>query len=230
MVEYLHPSKEVSRYETCEDLEELNDDRPGCEVGRIDEYTYGQPQNPEGGWPRVFGRQQNAFRLPNLTRLINTFKIELREAQASDVRALAKAIEPRIVLVILASKFFLDLSSADVALGLTHRCSKLFRGYRYVWLIPFEECHVETVWYRSQLAQTESFKLVAGMDRQQSTFRRLLISFMEDVESGRADERLWLDPRSCGNERSAADLVEEIISLFLEQVASKDVFEALMAE
>lgn len=47
---------------------------------------------------------------------------------------------------------------------------------------------------------------------------------MEDVEAGRADDTLGFDPRSCGNEESAADLVEEVIHLFLCCVDSEDIF------
>lgn len=190
---------------------------------------YGQRQDPEGGWHRVFGRQQYAFRFPKMTRLINTFNIELRETEVFVVRLLAEKFEPRVVEVILASKLYLNLSYEDIALGLTRGFSYLLRGYRYVWMLPFKKRHVEIVWYRSQLAQTESLRRIAGKDRQEENFSRFLMLFMKCVESGRADERLGLDPRSCGNGTSAANLVEEVMRLFLGKVASKDMFEALMA-
>lgn len=150
-----------------------------------------------------------------MTQLVNTFKIELREAEVCNIRALAKSIEPQVVQIILANKLFSDLSSADIALGLTNRYSNLVRDYRYVWIVPFTELHVETVWYSSQLAQTISFKMVAEEKRQQMEMKNFLMAFMRDVVAGLADETLGLDPRSRGNEESAASLVEEVIILFL---------------
>ncbi|KAF6225726.1 hypothetical protein HO133_009727 [Letharia lupina] len=163
-----------------------------------------------------------------VTQLVNTFKIELREAEASGIRALAKSIELQVVLIILANKLFSDLSSADIALGLTNRYSHLVRGYRYVWMFPFTEMHVELVWNRSQVAQTEPFKVLAEKNGQQMSVRRFLMAFMRDVVAGRADKTLVLDPRSCGNERSAANLVEDVIGLFMSCVDSKDILGALM--
>lgn len=138
-------------------------------------------------------------------------------------------MEPDIVIDILTFKLFSGLSSLDIALGLTNRYSKSVRGYRYVWMFPFTSMHVELVWARSQSPQTEIFKCIARGDRQQPPLRNFLTAFMEEVEAGRADETLRIDPRSCGNERSAANLVEEVINLFSSRVDSKDILERCMA-
>lgn len=60
--------------------------------------------------------------------------------------------------------------------------------------------------------------MVSRRDWQNPSFRRSLGLFEEQVEAGRADETLTLDPRSYGNETSAGNLVEEIIRIFLSHV------------
>ena len=164
------------------------------------------------------------------TQIINTFKIELREAEVCNVLALAKRIAPDIVLVIRATKLYSNLSSLDIAHGLTNRCSKLVRGYRYVWMCPFTEMQVENIWNRSRLAKTKTSNYIGGKTRQLPTFLDLLEAFKRDVIAGRADEALRLDPRSCGNETSAANLVEEVVHLFLCSVASNTILEAVITE
>lgn len=116
-------------------------------------------------WYRAFERERHAFRRLEVTQVVSTFNIEFREAEASDVRTLAYIIEPRVVLFILATKLFSDLSSVDIALGSIDCLSKLFRRCRYMWISPFTETHVETVWYRSKLAQIKSFKMMARRNR-----------------------------------------------------------------
>ena len=211
-------------------VEGLNENRPTGEFGGIDDYMYGQPLEPEGGWSRVFERLQYTSRLAEVTKLVNAFKIELREAEAYRVRNLAKKIEPHIVTIILTNKLFSDLSSADIALGLTNRYSRLVQGQRYVWVFPFTEMHVELIWHRSQLDRFEFFEKVARYNKQGRWLRRLLMTFMKRVEAGRADETSGLDPRSCGNEESAANLVEEVIHSFLSFVDSKHILQGVMTE
>lgn len=46
----------------------------------------------------------------------------MREAEVSEVRPLAKGIEPEVGLVTLASKLFSDLSLVDIALSLDKAC------------------------------------------------------------------------------------------------------------
>ena len=96
--------------------------------------------------------------------------------------------------------------------------------------VSFTEKHVEIIWHRSQLTRTKTFKMVASKDRQEPNFVKFLEYFKEQVEAGRADGTLKLDPRSCGNGRSAINLVEEVIEIFPSYVDSKDRLEALMAE
>lgn len=93
-------------------------------------------------WYRAFERERHAFRRLEVTQVVSTFNIEFREAEASDVRTLAYIIEPRVVLFILATKLFSDLSSVDLALGLVYCLFKLFRDCRYMWISPFTETHV----------------------------------------------------------------------------------------
>ena len=181
------------------------------------------------GWYRDFKRHRYTSRLPEIQQLVNNFNIELREAEIREVLALAKTMEPDIVIDILTIKLFSDLSSLDIALGLTNRYSQSVRDYRYVWMFPFTNIHVEFVWARSQSPQTEIFKCIARGNRQQPRLRKFLTAFMEEVEAGRADETLRIDPRSCGNEGSAANLVEEVIHLFSSCVDSKDILERCMA-
>lgn len=52
--------------------------------------------------------------------------------------------------------------------------------------------------------------------------------FMKDVVAGHADDKLGLDPRSRGNERSAANLGEEVTHLFMSRVDSEDNLGALI--
>ena len=63
--------------------------------------------------------------------------------------------------------------------------------------------------------------MVSGMDRQKPKFISSLVIFREQIEAGRADETLKLDPRSRGNERSVANLVEEVIHIVLTRDGSK---------
>ncbi len=173
--------------------------------------------------------RQDTSGSPEITQIINTFKIELREAEVCIVRAIAKRVGPDIVLDILCTKLSTDLSFLDIACGLTNRYSNLVRGYRYVWMCPFTETQVETIWNRSQLAKTKTWNYIAGKTKG-LPMPDFLKAFKRDVRAARADEALRLDPRCCGNETSAANLVEEVVHLFLCCVASKTILEAVITE
>lgn len=100
-------------------VEGVNRDRSSPEVEGVEEYMHGQPLDPVSS---------------------------LRKGAAClQTRTLAKVIEPRVVLFILATKLLSDLSSVDIALGSIDCLSKLFRRCRYMWISPFTETHVETV-------------------------------------------------------------------------------------
>lgn len=125
-------------------VEGLKDDRPSIELGGTNDYVYGKtPLDPEGGWDLYFVKQRYASRLVESTQIVNNFKYELAEAEFHRIRQLAKRIEPKVVQIILATKLHSDLSSVDIALGLTNLYSILARGLRYVWMFPFTELHVE---------------------------------------------------------------------------------------
>ena len=161
-----------------------------------------------------------------MTQLVNTFNIELREAEVCGIRDLAKGMELEVVKIILTSKVFWDFSSRDIALGLTHRYSRLVRGCRYVWMFPFTEEQVEIVWCRSQMTQNEPFMVTVYTTTQER--EELQKAFLRDVKAGRADKTLDFDPRSCGNEKSAADLPEEVLRLFNSRTVGKEILEAVI--
>ena len=213
-------------------VEGLVDDRTSLDGRSINDYTRPEPLDSEREWYQVFERQQYTSRSPEVTQIINTFRIELREAEMFDVLALAKRIGPEIVLVIRATKIRSDLSSLDIACGLTNRYSKFVRGYRYVWMCPFTEMHVETIWYRSQLAKNESFKYLArGIAiGQLPTLTDLIEAFKKDVGAGGADKALRLDPRSSGDETSAVNFAAEVVRQFLSCVAGKAILETAITE
>ena len=168
---------------------------------------------------------------PKVRHLVNRFNIELREAEICSIRAIAKNIEQAVVLLILTNKIFTNLSFADIALGLTHDYSTLARGCRFVWAYPFTGKHVETVWDQSRRAHNNDlFKEIAGQERQEESLQRLLKDFMEKVVAGRADKEGRLDPRCFGKEKSAANLVDEVLLVFLRRVNSQSMLAALMAE
>ena len=163
-----------------------------------------------------------------MIQLVNTFKIELREAEVLSVRQFAEAMEPEVVEITLISKLFSDFSSRDIALGLTHRYSRFGQNHicRYVWMLPFRKYHVEYIWDISQLAQNEHLKVTAGTTGQQR--EELLTAFSKDVIAGRANKTLAFDPRSYGNEPSAASLPEEVLRLFLSRADGQYLFEAMI--
>ena len=106
-------------------------------------YTAKKPLDPEGGWDRYFVKQRYASTPVESTQLVNTFNSDLAEAEFHRIRQLAKRIEPKVVQIILATKLHSELSSVDIALGLTNIFSILARGLRYVWMFPFTQLHVE---------------------------------------------------------------------------------------
>ena len=125
-------------------VEGLKDDRPSGELGGINDYVYGKiPLDPEGGWERDFVKQRYASRPAGSTLLVNTFNCDLRDAELRHIRQSAKTIKPKVVQSVLATKLHSDLSSVDIALGLTNLYSVLARGLRHVWMFPFTELHVE---------------------------------------------------------------------------------------
>lgn len=193
----------------------------------MDRYIPGQPLDPEY---RAFERERHAFKRPEVTQLVNPFQIEFREAEASDIRLFAKMIEPIIVRCILVTKLFSDLSSIDIALGINYRLFNSVGVVRFAWQSLFTESHVETIWYHSKLAQTESFKMMARRNRHARELRGYLCAYKTDLAAGRADETWGPDPRCFGNERSAADLVEEIIYQFLSCVDGKNILEKCLSE
>ena len=163
-----------------------------------------------------------------MIQLVNTFKIELREAEVFAVRQFAEAMEPEVVEITLISKLFSDFSSRDIALALTHRYSGfgLNHSCRYVWIFPFTEDHVEIIWLVSQMAHNKHFKVTKGTTRQQR--EELIAAFSRDVLAGRADKTLAVDPRCYGNEKSAANLPEEILRLFASRADGQHTFRGLI--
>ena len=152
--------------------------------------------------------------------------MDLREAEVLGVRQHAEAIELEVVKIILTSKLFSTLSSRTIALGLTHRYSRLIHSCRYVWMFPFTKNHVKSIWYVSQRAQSEHFKETGSTTGQQR--EELLIDFWGDVLAGRADKMLGFDPRSYGNEKSPINLPDEVLRLFLSRASAKDPFGTLI--
>lgn len=152
--------------------------------------------------------------------------MDLREAEVLGVRQHAEAIELEVVKIILTSKPFSAFSSGAIALGLTHRYSRLIHSCRYVWMFPFTENHVESIWCVSQWAQKEHFKETGSTTGQQRD--ELLIDFWGDVLAGSADKTLGFDPRSYGNEESAVNLPDEVVRLFLSRASAKDPFGTLI--
>lgn len=66
------------------------------------------------------------------------------------------------------------------------------------------------------------------MDRHTPSLIRNLAVFREQVEAGRADETLKLDPRSRGNKTSASSLVEEVIHIVLGRDNSHRILQELI--
>lgn len=125
-------------------VEGLKDNRSSIEVGGINDYKYGlKSLDPEGGWNRYLEKQLYASGHFASSHLVNAFKLDLRDAEVHEMRLVAKRNEPRAVQNILATKLFSDLSSIDIALGLSRAYSHLDRGSRYKWMFPFTEKHVE---------------------------------------------------------------------------------------
>ena len=178
----------------------------------IGTYVPGQALCPQRVWDRSFETQQSDSESPNVTQLANAFRFELREAEICRVRPIAKTVLNKVVTLVLASKLFSDLSSEDIALGLTKAYSVLFRGYRYVWMSPFTKKHVEIILHRSQQAQTKLFKEMKEVERGDPDLREYQEAFLTAVEAGRAD--LGLEARCYGGEKSSADFVQEIMDLF----------------
>ena len=146
--------------------------------------------------------------------------MDLRQAEILGVRQYAEAIELEVVKIILTCKIFSQYSSRGIALGLTHRYSRLIHSCRYVWMFPFTENHVQSIWCVSQLAQSEDFKETASTTGQQR--EELLTDFSGDVLAGSADKTLGFDPRSYGNGKSAVNLPDEVLRLFFCRAHSKD--------
>lgn len=146
LIQWLYPIPPALQYvdiETLKMIEGLNNNRPSGEVGGINNYKYGEnPLDPEGGWNRHVDKQMYDSGRFASSQIVSTFKLDLRDAEVHYIRLAAKRIEPRIVQIVLATKLFSNLSSIDIALGLTSLYSILAKG-RYVWMFPFTEKHVE---------------------------------------------------------------------------------------
>ena len=140
--------------------------------------------------------------------------MELREAEVDSARRRVGRLRKYVVSSVLRCKLFTELSSADIAIGVTSMYSREFKGYRYVWTTPFTAKNVETIWYCSQRAQSKTFRREAGKTKDNEALRSYLWHFKKVVEGGRADEMSVVDPRSYGNVESAINLVGEIMRLF----------------
>ena len=161
-----------------------------------------------------------------MTLLVNTFEMDLRQAEILGVRQFAEAIELKVVKIILTSKITSRFSSRDIALGLTHRYSRLVHSCRYVWMFPFTEDHVERIWCVLQMTQNEHSKETASTTGQQE--EELLTGFSGDILAGRADKTLGFHPRSYGNEKSAVNLPDEVLRLFLSRANGRNPWATLI--
>ena len=164
-------------------------------------------------WVRSNPQVTQRLNLKSTIEDVNTFRIELREAEAWSVRAQAKTLVDVIVNNVLISKIFWNLSNKDIALGLTAFCAKAVEGYTYVWSFPFTETQVETIFGHYLKDHPKYIKKLARMNEKDSAFIQYRDMWADRVKRARADRYMGVDPRSYGNVDSAASLVEEIMLL-----------------